>query len=504
VTGAASAALGNSLVGGQSLAAAQPEGARYAFHPDGPRKALGPDGGLAVGLAAGAVTSLLDAALRTGDRVASEAGLKGLTFMDRFDVPRAAQVWECPLHSPDILASGQACRAYLLGYRLTGDEKLLRRAIFWARTGLPFTYAWQAPDMPQLMKYSTIPIFGATFYTGSWFGVPVQWNGLDYAAACLDLAPYDPSFPWRQVAEGITVSGMNMQSTRDKDYGCYTDNWNLVTDTECTGCMLSPGGILSNVLRLMGTPSAAGVDGVRGPTGWIAVNGPGEVSGVSLQGGTLTASVRYFAGETGFVAIMPVTKPTAVTLDGKPLVFTDQAVPEVGQWRYDPRLGCVTLQLRFGAKPARVTVTGAQRQELVLNQTEWVFEEPGDPLGWTAANDLSQPVVAGGVLKMDITGSDPYCVSPVLSAAADKLQGLAVRLRGTKPGGQFYWATDAGGFSPARSASFAVAADGQFHDVFVDLTNHPEWRGTIRQVRVDFGGGKGDTAELQWVKAVPR
>jgi len=75
-------------------------------------------------------------------------------------------------------------------------------------------------------------------------------------------------------------------------------------------------------------------------------------------------------------------------------VLTDQPVPEVGQWRYDPRLACVTLKLRFSAKPARVTVTGARRQELVLNQTEWVFDQPGDPLGWTAAHDLSQPVVA--------------------------------------------------------------------------------------------------------------
>jgi len=105
---------------------------------------------------------------------------------------------------------------------------------------------------------------------------------------------------------------------------------------------------------------------------------------------------------------------------------------------------------------------------------------------------------------MDITGSDPYCVSPALSAAADRLQGLAARLRGTKPGGQFYWATDAGGFSPARSASFSVSADGQFHDVYVNLTKHPEWRGTIRQIRVDFNGGKGDTAELRWVKVIRR
>lgn len=499
--GKAAAALRAVVAQGQSAAGAQPEGAAYVFHPDERRKSLGPDGATAIGLAAAPVAGLLNAALRTGDLATLEAGLKGLAFMDQFDVPRAAQVWECPLHSPDVLASGQACEAYLLGYRLTGREEYLRQAIFWARTGLPFIYAWQAPDMPQLMKYSSIPIFGATFYTGSWFGVPVQWNGLDYATACLELANYDSSFPWRQIGEGIVISGMNQQSTREKDYGCYTDNWNLVTDVECVGCMLSPGGILGNVLTLLGRPAAAGADGVRSPQGWIAVNGPARVADARLAEGTLSASLSYFPGQSGYAAVMPIEKPAAVAWEGKPLTFAPGGTLAVGQWTYDRSLGCVTARVSFGAKPGTLALSGVQRENLAAQPTTWVFDQEGDALGFTSAHDLADPVVAGGTLKLDITGGDPYFVSPPFTAAAARTLGVSLKLRVSKPGGQIFWATDSGGFAPERSLSFHVPADGQFHEVTVDLSQSPEWKGTVRQVRLDFAGG---VAELQWVKLAPR
>ena len=500
--GSPEGALGATLAAGQGGAAGQPAGARYAFHPEGSRKALGPDGGIAVGIAAGPVAGLADSALRTGDTETVQAVLKGLAFMDQFDVPRASQVWECPLHSPDILASGQACRAYLAGYRLTGEQKYLDRAIFWAKTGLPFVYAWRAPEMPQLMKYATIPIFGATFYSGSWFGVPVQWNGLDYAYGCLELAKYDKSFPWRQIGEGITISGMNMQSTRPKDYGTYTDNWNVVTNSECVGCMLSPGGIMSNVLRLRGLDAGAGVDGVATATGWIAVNGPGTVSEVALKEGTLTAKAGYFADEPGVVAIMPVSKPTAVTVDGKALTECTTGQPTIGQWRYAAQLGLVTINAQLNAKPVQVALSGVARRELVTTTTEWRFTEAGNALGWSAAHDLSEPVVADGAVKMSITGGDPYFVSPFFGVAAEKVTGFAIRARVSKPGGQFFWATDAGPIAPARSVEWGLPADGQFHEVTVDLTGHPEWHGVIKQLRVDFSGGPGDKAEIEWVKVV--
>lgn len=502
--GNAPAALRELVTRGQSEAASQPEGARYAFHPDEKRASLGREGETAVGLGASEVERLLELALRTGDPLTLEAGLRGLSFLDQFDVPRASQVWECPLHSPDILASGQACRAYLRGYRLTGEERYLRKAVYWARTGLPFVYAWQAPDMPPLMKYSSIPIFGATFFTGSWFGVPVQWNGLDYAAACLELAPYDPGFPWRQIGEGITISGMNQQSTRAKDYGLYTDNWNLVTDVECTGCMLSPFGVLRNVFDLMGTPSTAGVDGVRTSSGWIAVNGPGAVTGAAMASGNLTANLSYFAGESACAALMPISKPVSVSVDGQALQYLEKGQPGAGQWTYDRNLGCVTLKLKFGAKPSHLTVEGVRRLALALNQTEWVFTQPGDAQGWTAAHDLGEPTVADGALKSQITGGDPYLVGPVFSAPASQVRGIAARLRVSKPGGQFYWGTDAGGITAERNASFSVPADGQFHEVSVDLTSHPQWQGVIRQLRVDPSGEAGDTVEVQWIKLVKR
>jgi hypothetical protein len=76
-------------------------------------------------------------------------------------------------------------------------------------------------------------------------------------------------------------------------------------------------------------------------------------------------------------------------------------------------------------------------------------------------------------------------------------------IRCTKPGGQIFWATDVGGgIAPARSAEFSFPADGQFHEVTIDLTGNPEWKGNIQALRIDFNDGPGGTAELQWVKVL--
>jgi len=81
-------------------------------------------------------------------------------------------------YTPDISAMDPA----------TGDRRWLDRAIYWARTGLPFLFAYNRADTPG-MRYASIPVFGTTFYTHSWLGVPVQWNANGHSTFC-------PSILW--------------------------------------------------------------------------------------------------------------------------------------------------------------------------------------------------------------------------------------------------------------------------------------------------------------------
>ncbi len=157
------------------------------------------------------VTALQGATLRA-DRECIEAALELLdkqTSLYANTVPRGAQTWEIPLHTPDILASGLLTKAYTFGYLISGCEDYLEQARYWAWTGIPFVYLVH-PTGGTIGPYATIPVLGATGWQGSWFGRPVQWCGLVYASALRQLSEYDPQGPWRQIASGITATGLQM------------------------------------------------------------------------------------------------------------------------------------------------------------------------------------------------------------------------------------------------------------------------------------------------------
>ena len=94
-------------------------------------------------------------------------------------VPRGAQPWEMPLHTPDIIASGLMVRCCALGYLLKPEDRYLKTARYWAYTGLsmvylvppPFTY----PDgVEPFGCYATCGVMGATQWDlVSWMGRPV-------------------------------------------------------------------------------------------------------------------------------------------------------------------------------------------------------------------------------------------------------------------------------------------------------------------------------------------
>ena len=214
------------------------------FQPDGSILYQPPPGGLdlgptysypdADGLTATRVAAVLEDAAFSGDPTLLNEGLGLLHALNKWQdsVPRGAQTWEVPLHTPDIFASTLLVRCYTLGYQLTGQADFLEQARYWAWTGLPFVYLTPPTDQP-IGLYCTIPVFGASDFVGSWFGVPVQWCGLAYADALRQFAPYDPTGPWVPLANGIAAAGLQ-QTHPAADTGLESllpDSFNLRAQT---------------------------------------------------------------------------------------------------------------------------------------------------------------------------------------------------------------------------------------------------------------------------------
>lgn len=207
------------------------------------------------GYGAGNLVSILESATLSANPELIEEALELLdkqTTLYANTVPRGAQTWEIPLHTPDILASGHLVKAYILGYIISGREDYLEQARYWAWTGVPFVYLVN-PTEGKIGPYATIPVLGATNWKGSWFGRPVQWCGLVYASALHLLIQYDPEGPWSQIAKGITASGLQMTwPLEDTDrIGLLPDFIQLKSQNR-DGPAINPGTTQAHVPELFG------------------------------------------------------------------------------------------------------------------------------------------------------------------------------------------------------------------------------------------------------------
>jgi hypothetical protein len=342
------------------LLAGQGADGSWRFDPgDEPgRQRLGEKGAEGLGLTAVPAQRLLRYARLTGDGETLDAGLRALAYMAKFDVPRAAQTWEVPVHTPDVLASAYGVGAFAEGYRLTGETEYLRRAEYWARTGLPFLYAWSDPERPML-PYASIPVFGATAFVLPWFGRAVQWNGLVYAYFLLDLLDAGGRavrFDWRTVAEGLVVSAMHQQRTEEPAKGGYPDVWELRENVPIKNVDINPEGLAKPAFVLMGHPADVQTILLRRAEEVARLSTAATVSDAAWSDEGMSATLRFYEGATSQLMAVGIATPREVRVDGRVLAevpgLDDDRVAE-GWKRLDD--GTLLIKLRH-ANESTVTV----------------------------------------------------------------------------------------------------------------------------------------------------
>ena len=313
---------------------------------------LGDPGGHTLGQAAEPSFMALRAARLTGDPELRAQALEAMKQMERYEVPRGAQMWECPMYQPDILASAHAIRAYCEAFRLTGDEAYLEHARYWAWTGLPFLYAWEMEGYPT-MRYNTISVIGSTFFSHSWLGLPVVWCGLVYAYALEELAEFDDSFPWCTVARGITRSGMWQQYTEGSSAGCYPDSWNMI-ENRPNPADISPECILMNGFRLRGISPEVRSRRLPQSGGTVMLNTLADIEAVegSPEEGRLAFSLAGMLDMGVYAMISPVPEPGRI--QGFARADTSAALDamEAG-WLYDPGLRAVVVKTSLEPEESR-------------------------------------------------------------------------------------------------------------------------------------------------------
>lgn len=467
------------------------EGVNYAV--------LGPEGASEVGLSARNAADVLHAALITGDSEMRQAGLKALRAMRQFRVPRAAQVWEVPVHTPDIYASAQAMRAYLAGHRLTGEREYLDDAVYWARTGLPFVYVWHSEDQPDMLG-ATIPVFGATHYGLSWLAVAVQWNGLGYSAALYELADLDDSFPWRIVADNILRSAMYQQVAEGPRFGQWPDAVNFIKPRPGahgqTPPCFQPSTIIYQTLGTIGIRHAPETVAARQGDEQLALRSTATLEDVQWTGDVLSFTARFTPPQRGAVEVIGVTPPARVLLNGQALPERDDMwETDAPSWRRHETGAVLEVRLTEPGEH-RLVIEGARRAEVafappLLREIDFRFAQ--DAQGWAAMYHLAPFTFRDGRLQTVTTGADPYMGRDGLYVEGKAGDVLVLRLgaSGGGEGGSVFWATaDAPGYAPAREANFRFTSDGAIQEVRVPVGEHAGWADrTITALRIDPGGG---------------
>jgi hypothetical protein len=267
------------------------------------------------GLSGQDMAMILEAAALSADKELIDKSLQLLdkqTALYAETVPRGAQTWEVPLHTPDILASAHMVKAYALGYMISGKQEYLDQARYWAWTGVPFVYL-QAPTSGRVGVYSTIAVLGATNWKAPlWIGLPVQWCGLVYGSALHLLNEFDPNGPWEKIARGITVTGLQMSwpRTDEQRQGLLPDSFDLRAQI-AAGPAINPGTVQAHLAEFYGKGTIYDVKKLPS-YGWF-VHAPCTISNIREDKDCVTLTVDGWGDKQCYILISGIeTEPSEV------------------------------------------------------------------------------------------------------------------------------------------------------------------------------------------------
>lgn len=364
-------------------------------YSDGEADSLGRDGTTNVGVCAVAARPLLEHALLWGEPAVVAAASRALAAMSPFRIPAGAQTWEVHKDIPDLNAAGHACACFRMGYQLFGDRRLLDAAVDWARAGLPFIYLWPAPLAPEpttalfngirgrpskvfvlsgtdcyenparrVTPYAAIPVFGTSFYVVPWYGHPVQWCGLVWAEAVLELCteheselPPDTLRLLRTAVEGVLSSARWQQMDKSPYTGLLPDSWHLETNT-AFAAMIGPMRIHDCLLLSEGMSDGRAVHARvlrhKGLTLHLATRA--RVHGATIDENGARFELQYLAQQPFDCVVSQCPAPTAVRVDGARLRSSAQP-PDAGAYTFHQHQHRLAIRLPRADGRRRVEVT---------------------------------------------------------------------------------------------------------------------------------------------------
>jgi hypothetical protein len=148
-------------------------------------------------------------------------------------------------------------------------------------------------------------------------GLPVQWCGLVYADALYRLVRHDPKGPWKQLADGITLSGIQQSwPPEDRDQqGLLPDSFVLRPQTR-NGPAINPATVEACATHLFNQPA---YDFWSFRKNSLRVHAPGEIKLAKESAGHVSFDVESWVKAHYYVLVNGLAKRPRVALDGQPL-----------------------------------------------------------------------------------------------------------------------------------------------------------------------------------------